>query len=224
MKERGGTEHERRILLRGFRGRHRSQEDTALPTGQYLEDGFPVLSGGPTPRTPQEEWDFSIGGELDEPKRWTWEEFSQLPSEQITRDIHCVTKWSKVGTRWEGVSRGHLAGGGRNPPPSTSQPSATATTPPIYPWRMSRVARLGWPTPTRANSSSQSTAGRRACWCRTCTSGRVPSGSGTAAHYLRHPRLLGDPGLPQLRRPVARAALLGRLRRWLCSHAELSGA
>jgi DMSO/TMAO reductase YedYZ molybdopterin-dependent catalytic subunit len=94
----------RGFFSRGFRGRRRSQEDTALPPGQYLEDGFPVLSAGPTPRTPQEEWDFSIGGEVDEPKRWTWEEFSQLPSEEITKDIHCVTKWSKLGTRWEGVS------------------------------------------------------------------------------------------------------------------------
>src|ERR671911_2582518 len=64
------------------------------------------------------------------------------------------------------------------PRPSTSLPSATATTPPIYPLRSSRVARLGWLLPTRANPLSQSTAGRRACWCRTCTSGRVPSGSG----------------------------------------------
>src|SRR5918994_3977667 len=64
------------------------------------------------------------------------------------------------------------------PPPSTSRPSATATTPPIYPWRMSREARLGWLLPTRANPLSQSTAARPACWCRTCTSGRVPSGSG----------------------------------------------
>jgi DMSO/TMAO reductase YedYZ molybdopterin-dependent catalytic subunit len=91
------------FISRGFRGRRRSQ-DTALPPGQYLVDGFPVLSAGATPRTPQEEWDFSIVGEIDEPRRWTWEGFSQLPSEEITKDIHCVTKWSKVGTRWEGVS------------------------------------------------------------------------------------------------------------------------
>src|SRR5918995_113998 len=64
------------------------------------------------------------------------------------------------------------------PQPSTSLPSATATTPPIYPWRMSRGARLGWLLPTRGSPWSQSTAGRCACWCHTCTSGRVPSGSG----------------------------------------------
>jgi DMSO/TMAO reductase YedYZ molybdopterin-dependent catalytic subunit len=66
--------------------------------------GYPVLSVGPTPRTPLEEWNFSGVGEVDEPKRWTWEEFRQLPSEDITRDVHCVTKWSKLGTRWRGVS------------------------------------------------------------------------------------------------------------------------
>jgi DMSO/TMAO reductase YedYZ molybdopterin-dependent catalytic subunit len=58
-----------------------------LPPGQYLVDGFPVLSAGPTPHTPLEEWDFSIVGEVDEPKRWTWEEFRRLPSEEITTDI-----------------------------------------------------------------------------------------------------------------------------------------
>jgi DMSO/TMAO reductase YedYZ molybdopterin-dependent catalytic subunit len=93
----------RGFFSRGFRGRRRSQ-DTALPPGQYLEDGFPVLSAGPTPHTPQEEWDFKITGDIDEPKTWTWEEFSPLPSEEITTDIHCVTKWSKFATTWEGVS------------------------------------------------------------------------------------------------------------------------
>ena len=91
------------FISRGFRGRRRSQ-DTELPSGQYLVDGFPVLSAGPTPHTPLEEWDFSIVGDVDEPKNWTWEEFRALPAETITRDIHCVTKWSKLDTVWEGVA------------------------------------------------------------------------------------------------------------------------
>ena len=98
------------FLSRGFLGRRRRHDDERLPPGQYLETGFPVLSAGPTPRTPLEEWDFSVVGEIDEPKRWTWEEFKQLPSEEITRDIHCVTKWSKLDTRWEGVSLDTLLG------------------------------------------------------------------------------------------------------------------
>jgi DMSO/TMAO reductase YedYZ molybdopterin-dependent catalytic subunit len=63
-----------------------------------------VLSAGPTPRRPLESWSFSIEGEIDEPRRWTWDELRTLPSENITRDIHCVTKWSKLDTHWEGVS------------------------------------------------------------------------------------------------------------------------
>ena len=96
-----------RFFSRGFRGRRRSQERSdpeRVPPGQYLVDGFPVLSAGPTPRTPLSEWDFSLVGEIDEPLRWTWEKFRALPSETFTRDIHCVTKWSKLDTTWEGVS------------------------------------------------------------------------------------------------------------------------
>ena len=92
------------FFSRGFFGRRRDHDDERLPPGQYLEDGFPVLSAGPTPHTPLEEWDFSIVGEVDEPQRWTWEGFRELPSEEVTKDIHCVTKWSKLDTRWEGVS------------------------------------------------------------------------------------------------------------------------
>jgi DMSO/TMAO reductase YedYZ molybdopterin-dependent catalytic subunit len=94
-----------RFVSRGFRGRRTAPEDsTQLPPGQYLVDGFPVLTAGPTPHTPLEEWDFSIEGAAEKPKRWTWEQFLALPSEEITTDIHCVTKWSKLNTSWRGVS------------------------------------------------------------------------------------------------------------------------
>jgi hypothetical protein len=63
-----------------------------------------VLSAGPTPRTQLNEWTFSLIGEVDKLKNWTWEEFQKLPSETITQDIHCVTGWSKLDTVWEGVS------------------------------------------------------------------------------------------------------------------------
>jgi DMSO/TMAO reductase YedYZ molybdopterin-dependent catalytic subunit len=75
-----------------------------LPPGQYLERGFPVLSAGPTPHTPLDRWDFSIVGTVREPKRWTWQELLALPHERPTVDIHCVTKWSKFDTHWEGMS------------------------------------------------------------------------------------------------------------------------
>jgi len=93
------------FVSRGFKGRRRDEGDSGrVPPGQYLVDDFPVLSAGPTPRTPLAEWTFTIDGEVSESRRWTWEEFRELPSETVTKDIHCVTKWSKLDTVWEGVS------------------------------------------------------------------------------------------------------------------------
>jgi DMSO/TMAO reductase YedYZ molybdopterin-dependent catalytic subunit len=99
------------FVSRGFQGRRREEGDSGrVPPGQYLVEDFPVLSAGPTPHTPLEEWTFSVTGGGVEPKTWTWEEFRALPSETITKDIHCVTKWSKLGTEWEGVSVDTLLG------------------------------------------------------------------------------------------------------------------
>jgi DMSO/TMAO reductase YedYZ molybdopterin-dependent catalytic subunit len=93
------------FISRGFRGRRRQPDKAGrIPPGQYQTDDFPVLSAGPTPYTPREKWDLSIGGAVDQPKRWTWDEFRALKSERFTVDIHCVTKWSKLDTTWEGVS------------------------------------------------------------------------------------------------------------------------
>src|SRR5256714_2621252 len=92
-------------ISRGFRGRRRVDVDPArVPPGQYVTEDFPVLSAGPTPHTPLDEWSFTIHGAVDEPVSWPWEEFLALPSESVTVDIHCVTKWSKLGTNWRGVS------------------------------------------------------------------------------------------------------------------------
>ncbi len=101
------------FISRGFRGRRREDAAVAgrIPPGQYLTRDFPVLSAGPTPRTPLDRWDFTIRGAVDAPRRWTWDEFRALPSETITRDIHCVTKWSKLDTVWEGVSLDTLLAG-----------------------------------------------------------------------------------------------------------------
>jgi DMSO/TMAO reductase YedYZ molybdopterin-dependent catalytic subunit len=93
------------FVSRGFRGRRAAGADPSrVPPGQYLTGDFPVLSAGPTPHTPLEEWSFTIRGAVAEPVSWRWEEFVALPSETITTDIHCVTKWSKLDTRWKGVS------------------------------------------------------------------------------------------------------------------------
>ncbi len=90
---------------RGFQGRKRSAESQdRLPPGQYEERGFPVLSAGPTPHVSLDDWAFSIVGADGTEVRWTWDEFQALPHERVTRDIHCVTKWSKFDTKWEGIS------------------------------------------------------------------------------------------------------------------------
>jgi len=93
------------IVNRGFKGRPRQAGAGLIPPGQYVVDDFPVLTAGPTPFTSPEDWDFSIVDETDAPAaRWTWDEFRALPAEDVTVDIHCVTKWSKLGTTWRGVS------------------------------------------------------------------------------------------------------------------------
>src|SRR3954453_9181117 len=94
------------FLSRGFGGRRRVPPELAerLPPGQYVETGFPVLSAGPTPRIDPEEWGFRIEGMVGSARWGTAAEFRALPFEEIPCDIHCVTKWSKLGTSFGGVS------------------------------------------------------------------------------------------------------------------------
>jgi DMSO/TMAO reductase YedYZ molybdopterin-dependent catalytic subunit len=89
------------VISRGFAGRGR--RDPKLPPGQYLTEDFPVLSAGPTPRVPLDRWEFVITTETGQQHRWDWARFRQLPTETVTVDLHCVTKWSKLSTTWEGV-------------------------------------------------------------------------------------------------------------------------
>jgi len=86
----------------GFHGRRRG--DQKLPPGQYLVTDFPVLSAGPTPRVDTGSWRFRLQTETGQVREWNWTEFRALPDEDITVDIHCVTKWSKLTTHWRGVS------------------------------------------------------------------------------------------------------------------------
>ncbi len=96
-------------ISRGFHGRRREAAPGRVPPGQYVTEDFPVLSAGPTPRTAQANWTFSIEGGR-EPRSWTWAEFQALPAETVTVDIHCVTRWSKLDTAWTGVSLDVLLG------------------------------------------------------------------------------------------------------------------
>jgi DMSO/TMAO reductase YedYZ molybdopterin-dependent catalytic subunit len=93
------------FISRGFRGRGQTSATAGrLPPGQYETRDFPVLSAGPTPHTSLATWDFTVRCPSGPTARWTWDEFQALPHETVTTDIHCVTKWSKFDTVWEGVS------------------------------------------------------------------------------------------------------------------------
>jgi len=82
----------------------RVRDQNRLPPGQSLTQKFPVLHYGPTPKSDLKNWEFKVFGLVEEEKVWSWEEFNQLPRRKITIDIHCVTRWSKFNTLWEGVS------------------------------------------------------------------------------------------------------------------------
>jgi DMSO/TMAO reductase YedYZ molybdopterin-dependent catalytic subunit len=94
------------FISRGFSGRRRTPAELAarLPPGQYLESGWPVLTAGATPNVPTSSWSFRIDGMVGKSQEWNWEEFAQLGPEAIPCDIHCVTKWSKLGVTFNGVS------------------------------------------------------------------------------------------------------------------------
>lgn len=93
------------MVNRGFRRKHATGTSDRIPPGQYITTGFPVLSAGPTPRVALATWTFALqdpqGSEL---YRCTWDELRSLPATEVVADIHCVTKWSKLDTRWKGVS------------------------------------------------------------------------------------------------------------------------
>jgi DMSO/TMAO reductase YedYZ molybdopterin-dependent catalytic subunit len=100
------------IISRGFKGRRVGADlQKRIPPGQHLEQGFPVLTYGPTPHTSLDDWDFTVSFEVEELKRWNWSEFKSLPHEDIKTDIHCVTTWSKLDTQWRGVSMDYLLKG-----------------------------------------------------------------------------------------------------------------
>ncbi|MBM3152017.1 MAG: sulfite oxidase-like oxidoreductase [Chloroflexi bacterium] len=90
----------------------RVRDENRLPPGQALTLKFPVLHYGPAPPFNPAAWDFRIWGEVEEEKRWTWDEFNRLPRTRIQMDLHCVTRWSKFDTAWEGVSVRTLVGQG----------------------------------------------------------------------------------------------------------------
>jgi DMSO/TMAO reductase YedYZ molybdopterin-dependent catalytic subunit len=92
------------FISRGFQRRQApAAPSDRVPPGQYVTRDFPVLSAGPTPRIGLDDWRLELVGEVDQPLSWSWQEFTALPAEEITVDVHCVTKWSKLDTAWTGV-------------------------------------------------------------------------------------------------------------------------
>jgi DMSO/TMAO reductase YedYZ molybdopterin-dependent catalytic subunit len=80
------------------------RKEGRLPPGQSATQKFPVLHYGPVPYFKPETWDFRAWGEVEQNVSWTWDEFQKLPRTKLVMDIHCVTRWSKFDTAWEGVS------------------------------------------------------------------------------------------------------------------------
>ncbi len=80
------------------------RKEGRLPPGQSLTNKFPVLHYGPVPQFNPLTWSFKVWGEVEQPVEWNWDEFNQLPRTKLNMDIHCVTRWSKFDTVWEGVS------------------------------------------------------------------------------------------------------------------------
>jgi len=82
----------------------RMKKEGRLPPGQSLTNKFPVLHYGPIPPFKADSWTLRVWGEVEEEASWDWEEFNKLPRAGLEMDIHCVTRWSKFDTKWEGVS------------------------------------------------------------------------------------------------------------------------
>jgi len=97
-------------VTRGFKGRGRGpgSADDRIPPGQHATGDFPILSAGPTPRTPLEKWSLQLESAGRVLGRWSWQEFRNLPQTDFVVDIHCVTKWTKLDTRWRGVTLSDL--------------------------------------------------------------------------------------------------------------------
>jgi len=98
------------VISRGF-GARRRESSPELPPGQFLTTDFPVLSAGPTPNVDTSTWEFTIRAFDGETHTWTWGQLMALPIETVDTDIHCVTRWSKLGTSWRGVSLDTLFAG-----------------------------------------------------------------------------------------------------------------
>jgi DMSO/TMAO reductase YedYZ molybdopterin-dependent catalytic subunit len=113
---------------RGFLGRAHHDRDPRLPPGQYdTGRDFPVLTAEVTPRLDPQNWTMTVDGLVTQPRTWTWDDLHRMPASEYRGDIHCVTTWSKLGTRFGGVSIDALLEEAM-PLPAASHVLATSTT------------------------------------------------------------------------------------------------
>ncbi len=96
------------VINPGFR--RKRPPDTRLPPGQYETKDFPVLTFGPTPRVGKPEWSLEVSGSVENPARWSWDQFLTLPMTTMNTGVHCVTRWTKFDTNWRGVSLDYIMG------------------------------------------------------------------------------------------------------------------
>ena len=96
------------IINAGFGRKREAVDPKRVPPGQFLVTDWPVLTYGPTPHVPTEQWSFKLEGLVEREMEWSWDEMQKLPMTTMNTDIHCVTRWSKLDTTWQGVSLDHL--------------------------------------------------------------------------------------------------------------------
>ena len=75
-----------------------------VPPGQYVTEKFPVLHYGTVPRPTSRRGTSRSTARSTTRSGSRGTEFKALPRKQVTTDIHCVTRWSKLDTHWEGVA------------------------------------------------------------------------------------------------------------------------
>ncbi len=193
----------------------RRAREGRVPPGQYLTERLPVLHAGTVPRVDAAAWEFTVGGLVAEPLRLDFASFRALPTREVVADIHCVTKWSKLDTRWEGVPVADLLARARPEPQAThvlvrAEHGFTANLPladfarpeNLFAYRYAGAEiepDHGWPLRLVVPAPLLLEVGQ--------------VGPGLRPARPRRARLLGAQRVPHVRRPLAGAALLGRLSR-----------
>ena len=203
-------------FTRGFLGRGKAARDERLPPGQYDTGAqWPVLTAEATPHLSTDTWTFTVEGAVEQRATWTWDEIHALPPSTYEGDIHCVTTWSKLGMTFTGVSVDTLLEIAR-PLPNATHVLAFSHTGYTTNLPLADVtggkAWVAWevdgePLPVRARRP-----GAPARPAPLLLEERQVGGRAAGARP-RRAGVLGAQRLPRPRRPVARAALPGRLTR-----------